>query len=984
MKDLTHYRWQQIDTLFGQALEQPPEYRTSFILEACGTDTELRNHVEKLLELHEESGGILDESVGSIAAPLIPELMEQIEVEPSSTQGPGSMIGPYEIIKEIGCGGMGTVYLARKIDDQYGVQVAVKLVRRGMDTQDVLRRFHHEGQILAALKHPNIARLYDGGVHDDGRPWFAMEYIQGEPIHEYCDRHQLTVEERLKLFITVCEAVQHAHQNLIIHRDLKPAHVLVTARREVKLVDFGIAKLLEPDRMELTDFHTREGVKVMTPEFAAPEQVRGEVVNTASDIYSLGVLLYLLLTGRHPYRVESSSMSEVERIVCETDPAKPSHAVRGDSLPAGHGVSEKTFDAEASAALRKKSVSDLKRMLSGDLDHIVLKALRKETEQRYQSVLGLVDDLGNYLNGQPVTSRAPTIRYRVHKFMHRNKWVVATVAVAIVSILSGLGVALWQAHVAEQERDMARIEAAKAQAAQEYLVGLFESADPAQTQGEVLTAQKIVQRGIDRLGEDLESQPEVHVEMLKVLGRIQQALGDFNLSTRLLEQALNKTRELRSEEHPDIAEVAAMLGETAHWNGELERAETLLRQALTMRKRFIHDDDPAIANNMVRLARTLEIRGDFGEAENLYREALAMRERLFGENSEAVLANLNDLGWLLHQMGKWDEAEELLRRSLIVAERVLESPHPLIATAMNHLAAVLRVTGRYDESEHVYMQSLKQQRNLYGDDHPRITTVLSNLSQIYLELARYEEAANQYQKILDNNLRQLGPEHLYVGFALGYLSTALIEDGRSEEAMPMLEEALKILHNAVGEDHRFYARGLMMKGDALYYQEPGRAVALLERSVNTFRRVVNHDHPDLARALGRLGRARLGNGEIEAAKEVLQEALGIQRQILPPSHTDTAWTLTLLGRALTQLGHFEEAKKILLEAKNASGKALPANHWRSINARLELAACLIEDGMISTARNEIEQLLRELHGRTDFHGIRLQKHAKTLLELYDS
>ena len=671
MNDLTQNRWQQIDTLFDKALEKSKKERTMFLQEICGSDTELLNHVEKLLQLHEEAQDILGESVTTFAAPLIPGLINQLsgkQPEPS-----GSMIGSYEILEELGHGGMGSVYLVKKEGAPYEKQVALKLIHKGMDTGDVLRRFRNEGQILASLEHPNIARIYDGGVHTDGRPYFVMERIKGEPIDVYCDKHKLSIKERLQLFRRVCEAVQYAHQNLVVHRDIKPAHVLVTAEGEIKLVDFGIAKLLEPQQMKLSAHQTQTGVRVMTPEFAAPEQVRGEPVTTASDIYSLGILLYLLLTGRRPYHLQTSSMLEIERIVCETEPIRPSEAVTGSVMPGISTKDEILFDTARTAELRGKKLEDLRRELSGDLDQIVLMALRKEPERRFRSALSISEDIGNYLHERPIQARPSTVKYRVKKFVARNRWAVLAVAIAIISVLIGLGFALWQADVARIERDTAQLEAAKARAAQDYLVGLFETADPAENQGEQMTAQQLVQRGISRLEEDLADEPEVHVEMLKVLGRVEMALGDYNLSRELLEDAFVKVREVEGVNSINYATVSGLLGEAVRRLGEYDIADSLIRKAIAIRANHVTGNDAETALYMNRLASIQIFKNNFEEAETLYNEALATRELLFGENSDEVSENLNNIGWLYHQMGNFDDAEASLRKSLKIREQLYES-----------------------------------------------------------------------------------------------------------------------------------------------------------------------------------------------------------------------------------------------------------------------------------------------------------------------
>ncbi|MDZ7691703.1 MAG: serine/threonine-protein kinase [Balneolaceae bacterium] len=527
MKDLTQKRWLQIDSLLKKVLEKPPEERLNYIKYSSGSDPELWSHIENLLQLHEEAENIIGESAGTFAAPIVPGLLDELEGTDRDFDHPGAQVGPYDILETIGRGGMGAVYLAHKTSSPYDKKVALKLVRRGMDTADVVRRFRNEGQILASLEHPNIARLYDGGIHTDGRPWFVMEYIQGEPIDIYSDRTKCSIKERLRLFRIVCEAVHFAHQSLIVHRDIKPANVLVTREGHIKLLDFGIAKLLEPNKMELTDYRTRTGMKLMTPEFAAPEQIQGKPITTASDIYALGVLLYLLVTGRRPYRLGTASMLEIERTVCHKTPVRPSDAVIGKPLPAPPEAGEDTFDPQEAARLRGKNAESLKKELTGDLDRIVLKALRKEPDRRYRSALAFAEDIDNYLAGKPVQARPSTFRYRTQKFISRNRWAVTATAVALFLIFTGLGIAIWQARVAQLERDIAQQEAAKAKAAQDYLVQLFETADPAENRGAQLTAREIVRGELHGLKRTL-------VKSLKYILKCSRYLDVLNRHSEIL------------------------------------------------------------------------------------------------------------------------------------------------------------------------------------------------------------------------------------------------------------------------------------------------------------------------------------------------------------------------------------------------------------------------------------------------------------------
>lgn len=977
MKNLTQDRWFQIDSLFQEVLEQSPETRYRYLSDACGEDTDLRNHIEKLLQVHEEAGQVLGDSVDSFAAPLIPGLLSEVEETGQQDQTIGSQIGPYEIKEIIGQGGMGTVYLAEKKDAPYGKKAALKLVRRGMDSKDILKRFHNEGQILASLEHAGIARLFDGGIHEDGRPYFVMEYVEGEPVHSYCDKKKLSIKERLRLFKNVCKAVHYAHQNLVVHRDIKPANVLVTQDGTVKLVDFGIAKLLASDGMGLASSHTQTGMKVMTPEFASPEQVQGRAITTASDVYSLGILLYLLLTGRKPYRFESTSMLEIERIVCETEPIRPSEAASGSPLPSP-GVVETTFDLNQSAQLRAKNIDVLKKELRGDLDRIVLKALRKEPERRYRSVLELSDDLDNYLNGKPVLARPAAFLYRTQKFIRRNRWGVIAAAIAVLSILSGLVIVSWQANIARTERDIAQNEAAKAKATQDYLVNLFEAADPAQTRGEEITAREIVERGIEQLDEDLAGEPEVHAEMLKVLGRVEMALGDYSQSAKLLEEAFHKTRNLQGKEHINYATVSALLGESMRRLGNYDRADSLFRNAIDIRSKHIEGDDEEIAWNMNRLASVQIFKGNFDEAEALYDQSLEMRQRLFGNQSNEVAENLNNMGWLYHQARDLDKAETALRKSLLIREQLYESPHPSIASTTNNLAGVLRSKGNLSEAEFYFKQALEQERELHGNDHPRVTTAMSNLSLLHLDMARYKEAAKQYQEILEKNRQQLGPDHLYVGLALMRLATALLEDGKSDEALSHIDEMLEIFRSKVGDRHRYVAIGLMVKADALYYSDPDESIRTIQHVKTLLEEISDQEQPEYAEALTRLGRAQFAIGELDSAILSLRGALELQDRFLTTSHPNTLWTLINLGQVLNENGQAEKAEPFLQRAVEMSAELLPPDHWRRLTAQLELAACLKAKGDQPGLVTDLEKVLNQLDGRTDFHATNLLARAEKI------
>ena len=432
---MTPERWELMKGLFDSALERGPAERSEFLRKACGGDEGLRAELERLLSSYESNKSIADEP-------------------PSGDGLADQKIGSYRIVRQIGVGGMGAVFLAVRADDTFSKRVAIKLVRTGVDTQAVLKRFRQERQILAPLDHPNITKLLDGGTTEQGLPYFVMDYVEGTRIDRYCDTHKLSINERIALFREVCSAVQYVHQNLVVHRDLKPSNILVTADGVPKLLDFGIAKLLKPDVFTLSLDATVAEFRPMTPGYASPEQVRGEPVTTASDVYSLGVILYELLTSCRPYKLSGDSPDEIRQAVCEQEPEKPSITLT--RLDQETAKPRKFPTAESVAALRATVPEKLRRQLAGDLDNIVMKALRKEPQRRYSSAEQLSDDLRRYLEGLPVTAHPDTQAYRTGKFVRRHKLGVAAAALLVLSLLGGVLGTTWQMRVAQRERARAQ------------------------------------------------------------------------------------------------------------------------------------------------------------------------------------------------------------------------------------------------------------------------------------------------------------------------------------------------------------------------------------------------------------------------------------------------------------------------------------------------------------------------------------------------
>jgi serine/threonine protein kinase len=489
--------WTQVRKLFEQAMDLPAAERAAFLEHGCAGDDALRAEVEALLAA--DARAAREKTALGVAAPELLQALNEDGRDDLRDRLVGLRLGPWRLLREIGRGGMGAVYLAERDDGEYTQQAAIKLVRPGWDVGELLQRFRAERQILATLNHPNIARLLDGGVSSDGKPYLVLEYVEGCEIGRYCNERQLGIEARLRLFLTVCDAVTHAHRRLVVHRDLKPSNIMIDSNGQVKLLDFGIAKLIEQDASL-----TASASRMFTPEYAAPEQVRGEAVTTGVDVYALGLLLYDLLTGRRPYGATASTPAAYEQAILTQEPQRPSQAA------VQHDTEGATRSAEHAAA-RSVDPAQLSAQLRGDLDAIVLKALRKEPEQRYDAVATFAEDVQNYLERKPVTARRGNLRYRTMRFLQRHAFATALSAIALVSLVVGLGVALWQA-------EQARAEASKSRAALDFMTGLFTLADPVAAQGERITARELLTTGSQRIREQLLDQPAARAELLRALG----------------------------------------------------------------------------------------------------------------------------------------------------------------------------------------------------------------------------------------------------------------------------------------------------------------------------------------------------------------------------------------------------------------------------------------------------------------------------------
>ena len=885
-------RWREVDRIFAAALELPPAERPAYLDAACVGDAACRCEVERLLAADEESTGFLE-------SPPV-ELQRLAGGDPQE----GESLGPYRLLRPIGSGGMGTVYLARREDEHYERDVAVKVLRSGLATTEALHRFVAERQILARLEHPNIARLYDGGSTEDGCPYLVMEMVEGEPVDAYCDRHRLTVEQRLVLFRKICAAVQYAHQNLLVHRDLKPANILVTPEGEPKLLDFGIAKQLAPEADD-TLLRTRIGLRLLTPRYASPEQIRGDAITVASDVYSLGVVLYELLAGRSPYRAPRELPElpyEIERAICEQEPERPSAALLRPGPP----------NAEEIALARRTRPQPLARRLSGDLDNIVLTALRKEPQRRYGSAAQLAEDLEKHLQDRPVTARPDTLSYRTRKFVRRH-WTAVAATAAMALLVAGFVASLAaQGRQLAQERDKARYSLS-------FLVDTFKQADPYHTRGERLTAREILDQGAARISRELAGQPDVQAAVMDAIGEVNLGLGRYDKAEPLLRRALALRRQVFGPDSLEVAESLEHLAGLRIEQSDRAGAGSHLREALAIRRRRQGDGDLAVARTLIELGRNLaeqDAARAAPEIEALYREALAIARRLEGPEGLTVAETLLALAYLQRWQADYAGAERLYRQGLAIKRKALGDRDPQFWRDWTRLGDFLIEAGNFKEAEAVFRQSLEVQQKLLGREHPDVASARGGLAVAVHLQGRYAEAEALEREVLALARSHYGPTHWRVAEALCNLASGLTAQDRRDEAIPLYEGALDIRRRTLGEKHWQVAQVLLLLAQLHRHEKRlPKALGLARQSYDIFAAAEGPDHPYTAHALLEVGRNYLEQSRFAEAEPVLRRCLEIRKKKLEARHHDLARAQVALARCLVGLGRYDEAKPLLQTAR---------------------------------------------------------------------
>ena len=870
--------WHRLQAVFEEALALAAPHRASFLERVCGSDAALRSEVEAMLAAEAPERALAIERLVSDADGL------------AGAPDPflGMRLGPWRIVDVVGRGGMGMVYLAERADGQYEQRVAIKIVGPGTPADPRTRRFQAERRILARLSHPNIARLLDAGFTPEGSAYLVMEYVAGRPVTAYCDAQRSSIDERLRLFRVVCDATQHAHQALIVHRDLKPSNIFVSESGDVKLLDFGIAKFLEPET-GLADATAREQ-RVLTPGYAAPEQLRGDPVTTATDVYALGVVLYELLTGRRPVDATAKTPLDWERLRPTADPPPPSSVLRqamGDGGLARIARSRKTTPAR------------LVRRLRGDLDRIVLKALRPEPERRYTSAGQLGEDIDRFLKGRPVIAQPDSLPYRARRFVARNQSLVAATAMLIV-VLAAFGlISAFQAAKLAAERDRARIEQAKTEHVVRLLVDLFQTASPEVVpDGDRLPIGEFLTRAEPRVLRQLESQPELAATMRHVLGLVHHARSDNPRARALLEGALADRRRVSGEDALETLAVQVDLGELLFWVDERDGARTLLEDALARILRTLGPDhplaakayhatakvQPTLAQSQEHLERAVAIsrrrlppsdpdriryitslavihmrRSHEDLARALFEEALRAAEAFDGGRNTALIDVLDQSAVLDSRVGDYARAEAKQRRTLALAADLVGPDSYQVANALNNLAVVLTNQGRAREAADLFRQAYDRHVAIFGEPHWRTVNAMRNVGMALLLIDEPRDAETWMRRAVGGAPRNNERMTVYLR---AQLARCLLGQRRFHEAIALLTPAVERLQTMEADALAYLEYARLWLGRALL--ETGRAAEAernIEAAVRAFRQSRAEGHParvesecELAQVLAARGR----------------------------------------------------------------------------------------------------------------------------------
>ncbi len=985
--------------LFNQAQAQPAgEQREQFLAEACGGDERLCHEVRLLLQAESSAGDFLDAGTrGPDAGPRMEEA--------------GERIGHYKLLERIGQGGFGTVWVAEQ-ERPVRRRVALKIIKLGMDTKEVIARFEQERQALAMMDHPNIAKVFDAGATETGRPYFVMELVRGVKITEYCDGANLSTAERLQLFVAVCQAVQHAHQKGIIHRDLKPSNILVTLHDGVavpKVIDFGVAKATQQQRLTDLTIYTQFEQMVGTPLYMSPEQAElsGLDIDTRSDIYSLGVLLYELLTGRTPFDPETlmrQGLEEIRRAIREQEPQRPSTFVQ--TMP----FALRTTVAKHRQADALKLVTQIR----GDLDWIVMKAMEKDRNRRYETATGFAKDIERHLNNEPVQARPPSRGYQFQKLVRRNKLAVAATGAVAAALLIGLGTATWmfikerharkraelaeiaqsqltrKAEAEEQKakeareneaamRSRAETEAARSSAVARFLQDMLKGVGPAAARGRDTTMLREIRENTAKRLEELKGQPAVEADLRETLGTVYSELGEYPTATTMHQQALALRKELFGNEHPLVAASLFGLANVLINQGRWPEAEAMHRDALAMRITLFGNKHVDVAESLNNLALVLRHQGKKPEAESASREAYEIYMQLFGEEHLMVAEALHALAWNVHELRKHAEAESLSRRELAIRRKLRGEDHPSVGWALVDLTSYLRAQGKLQEAEAALREALEIARKQSADDPGTATLFLRQLGFVLRGQGRPADAEVVWREELAIRRKVSGNDHPEVATALHVLAFALYDQRKFAEAETAVREVLRIRTARLDEDHVDVAAAVNSLVDV--HVATGRmteAEALIREQIARRKERYGGNHRKVSDALQWLAKFLHKQRKLTEAEVALREVLAVERNLSPEGDPLIANAALDLAVLLRDSGRHAEAEPLLREALEIRRKVLGDEQAETLFAMSLFAGTLQTLGK----HPEALALCREmLASRKKDYGEESAKAAESLADL---
>ncbi len=988
---------QRVRQVFMEVADLPPDACQTALTRVCGEDAALRAEVEALLRAEHEAGEFMGKPTVGVPSAVpagavvgdgatYPAWNAAVVKAAANRERPGTKIGHYTLLESIGEGGFGTVFLAEQ-SEPVKRRVALKIIKLGMDTREVVARFEQERQALAMMDHPNIAKVFDAGATDSGRPYFVMELVKGEPVTDYCDKNNLSIGERLELFDQICTAVQHAHTKGIIHRDIKPSNILVSSQDSkptAKVIDFGVAKATASKLTERTLF-TEHKQLIGTPEYMSPEQAEGNLdIDTRTDVYALGVLLYELLTGSTPFsskELRSAAYGEIQRIIREVDPPNPSAR-----------LATSVDTAVSVAASRRTEPRKLGLIVRGELDWIVMKALEKDRSRRYETANGLGADIRRYLSGEAVVAAPPSSAYKLKKLVRRNKGVVSAAGAVAAALLIGIVAFAWQATAARDQRDRAVAaeietktraqELAKVSEFQSKMLGeidatdagvrlmadiqaryaaaLAKSGEPEAQRSERVatfgqellranatdTALDMIDRTILKpaiiaVHEQFKAQPVVEAALEQTLAGLYRTLGRYDDALPLQEKALATRRRELGNHHPGTMESIGLMGRLLQSQGKPEQAEPLFREALDSRRATLGSDDPATLDSIQYMGRVLQDLNKFDQAEPLLREAMESSRRLLGNDDHETLNCVGSMGLLLDEMGKSEAAEPLVRETMDGARRIKGEDHRDTIASINNYGFLLQRMGKSTEAERYLSETLERARRALGEEHWMTLNAINNVASVLEAQGKTAQAEPLYRECLDKGRRTLGSEHPITLRAVGNLGNNLRAQGKAAEAAPYLREAMDTDRRVMGEDHRTTLVAINTYGYLLIEQgKPAQAEPFWREAYEKGRKGLGEDHPDVLIWTNNLGGLLRSLGRLDEAEPLLRTALEKSRRVQGNDHPGTISIMGSVARLLQAQNKTAEAEPLLREALDARRRVLIADHPDTLQSMQDLGGAL--------------------------------------------